>query len=120
MPPVPYQYVTLIASVGLTGIEWVEPIVFGSGTFKREDGQRQVVQVVGVRNPRMVLGPWRFAQGSPESMFDYDGITVDKLDLKILGYPKLHQFYEINSKRVTDGSPKEVQPASRDPARDPP
>ncbi len=95
---IPIRYLDRIG--GLTGIEWVEPIVFGSGTFKREDGQRQVVQVVGVRNPRMVLGPWRFAQGSPESMFDYDGITVDKLDLKILGYPKLHQFYEINSKRV--------------------
>ena len=95
---IPIRYLDRIS--GLSGIEWAEPVVFGSGTFKRADGQRQVVQVVGIRKPRMALGPWRFAQGSPENLFDYDGITVDKLDLKILGYPEFQQFYEINDTRV--------------------
>jgi len=94
----PIRYIDRIS--GLDGIEWVEPVVFASGTFKREDGQYQVVQVVGVRTPRLALGPWRFYKGSPYVLFDYDGITVDRLDLKILGYPKLHQFYEINNRRV--------------------
>jgi putative ABC transport system permease protein len=85
---------------GLTGIDWVEPVVFGSGTFKRTDGQRQVVQVVGVRAPRLALGPWRFNQGAPETLFDYDALTVDKLDLNILGFPEMNQFYEINNTRV--------------------
>jgi len=95
---IPIRYLDRIN--GLTGIEWVEPVVFGSGTFKRMDGQRQVVQVVGVRAPRLALGPWRFAQGSPETLFDYDALTVDKLDLNILGFPELNQFYEINNTRV--------------------
>ena len=95
---IPLRYIDRIS--GLNGIEWVEPVMFASGTFKRGDGQYQVVQVVGVRTPRLALGPWRFYEGSPNVLFDYDGITVDRLDLKILGYPKLHQFYEINNTRV--------------------
>ena len=95
---IPLRFIDRIS--GLHGIEWVEPVVFASGTFKREDGQYQVVQVVGVRTPQLALGPWRFYKGSPHVLFDYDGITVDRLDLKILGYPKLHQFYEINNTRV--------------------
>ena len=95
---IPIRYVDRIS--GLAGVEWVEPVVFGSGTFRRADGQFQVVQVVGVRPPRFALGPWRFHEGSLEVLFDYDGITVDRLDLKILGYPELHQLYEINNKRV--------------------
>jgi len=95
---IPIRYVDRLS--GLSGIEWIEPVVFGSGTFRREDGQYQVVQVVGVRSPRLALGPWRFYKGSPHVLFDYDSITVDRLDLKILGEPKIHQFYEINDKRV--------------------
>jgi putative ABC transport system permease protein len=95
---IPLRFIDRIS--GLNGIEWVEPVVFASGTFKREDGQYQVVQVVGVRTPRLALGPWRFYKGSPHVLFDYEGITVDRLDLKILGYPTLHQFYEINNTRV--------------------
>ena len=95
---IPIRYVDRIS--GLSGVEWVEPVVFGSGTFRRADGQFQVVQVVGVRPPRFILGPWRFHEGSLDVLFDYDGITVDRLDLKILGYPERHQLYEINNKRV--------------------
>jgi len=94
----PIRYIDRIS--GLNGIDWVEPVVFASGTFKRPDGQYQVVQVVGVRTPRLALGPWRFYEGSSHVLFDYDGITVDLLDSKILGYPKLHNFYEINNTRV--------------------
>ncbi len=95
---IPIRYVDRIS--GLSGVEWVEPVVFGSGNFRRADGQFQVVQVVGVRPPRFTLGPWRFHEGSLDVLFDYDGITVDRLDLKILGYPERHQWYEINNKRV--------------------
>lgn len=95
---IPVRYLDRIS--GLGEVAWVEPVVFGSGTFRRADGQFQVVQVVGVRAPRFALGPWRFHEGSLDALFDYDGITVDRLDLKILGNPERHQLYEINNKRV--------------------
>ena len=95
---IPIRYLDRIS--GLSEVEWVEPVVFGSGVFKRDDGQFQVVQVVGVRPPRFVLGPWRFHEGSLDVLFDYDGVTVDRLDLKILGYPERYQLYEINDTRV--------------------
>ena len=94
----PIRYVDRIS--GLNGIEWVEPVVFASGRFKRADGQYQVVQVVGVRTPRLALGPWRYYEQSPYALFDADGITVDSLDLKILGNPAIDQFFEITDTRV--------------------
>ncbi len=78
----------------------MEPVVFASGRFKRSDGQFQVVQVVGVRSPRLALGPWRYDRQSPFALFDADGVTVDSLDLNILGNPEIDQFYEISDTRV--------------------
>ena len=95
---IPIRYLDRIN--GIPGIEWAEPVVLGSGTFKTKDGKYQVVQVVGVRAPRFALGPWRFHESSPYTLFDYDGITVDRLDLSVLGNPELNQTFEINNKRV--------------------
>jgi putative ABC transport system permease protein len=94
----PVRYVDRLS--GLEEIEWVEPVVFASGRFKRSDGQFQVVQVVGVRSPRLALGPWRYDRQSPFALFDADGVTVDSLDLNILGDPEIDQFFEISDTRV--------------------
>jgi putative ABC transport system permease protein len=94
----PVRYVDRIS--GMPEIEWVEPLVFGGGSLKTKNGQFQAVQVIGVRSPRLAGGPWKFYKGSIDSLFDSDGITVDLLDLNILGDPELHDILEINDKRV--------------------
>lgn len=93
---VPVRYKDRIS--GLHEVAWVEPVVFGGGSFKTKDGQYQAVQVVGVRSPRFAAGPWRFYKGSLQVLFDYDGITVDRLDLKVLGYPEVNDIVEIRDK----------------------
>ena len=58
------------------------------------------MQVVGLRNPRQACGPWRFHQGGQDAIFDYEGITLDRLDLRVLGGPQMNQFYEIGDIRT--------------------
>jgi len=94
----PVRYVDRIS--GLPDIEWVEPLIFGSASFRTRQGQYQPVQVVGLRNPRQVCGPWRFYQGAQDALFDYEGITIDRLDLSVLGGPQMNQFYEIGDIRA--------------------
>jgi len=94
----PVRYVDRLS--GLPDIEWVEPLVSGGGSFKRADGKFQPVQIIGLARPRMAGGPWRFAAGGLNALFDYDGGTVDKLDLKVLGYPDLSQVVEVNGRRL--------------------
>ncbi len=94
----PVRYVDRIS--GLPDIEWVEPLVFGSASFRTKNGQYQPVQVIGLRNPRQRAGPWRFYQGGQDALFDYEGITIDRLDLSVLGNPRLNDFYEIGDIRT--------------------
>lgn len=94
----PVRYVDRVS--GLREIAWAEPLLFGSASFRTKDGQYQPVQVVGVRNPRQAAGPWRFHQGGQDVLFDYEGITVDRLDLSVLGNPPAGSFYEIGDIRT--------------------
>ncbi len=95
---IPVRYCERVS--GLAEVEWAEPLVFGSGTFVTPQGKNEAVQVVGLRTPRAPAGPWRFYAGSPESVLDYEGVTLDRLDLRLYGNPELNKFYEINSVRV--------------------
>ena len=94
----PVRYLDRIAA--LPEVEWVEPLILGGGTFRSRDGKAQPVQVVGLSRPRLENGPWRFSEGSLEVLLDSEGATVDSLDLKVLGYPGLLEYYEVSGRRI--------------------
>jgi putative ABC transport system permease protein len=94
----PVRYIDRIAA--LEEVEWVEPLILAGGLFRSRDGKYQPVQMVGLPRPRLEGGPWRFDNGSIDMLLDYEGATVDSLDLKVLGYPALFEFYEVNGRRV--------------------
>jgi putative ABC transport system permease protein len=94
----PVRYIDRI--YGLPDVEWVEPVISGGGLFRNKEGQTSAVLVVGVRRPRLAGGPWAFVEGSSRVLLDYDGVTVDNLDLEILGNPELQGIFEINGTRV--------------------
>ena len=99
--PLPVRYVDRIA--GLPDVDWVEPVLAAGGEVRRPDGKFQPVQVVGLPRPGLRAGPWRFDLGSIEVLFDDQGVTVDKLDLRDLGDPKPGDVFEISEKRVRIG-----------------
>jgi len=95
---IPDRYVDRVS--GLPEIEWAEPLLFGSSTFVTREGKNEAVQVVGIKNPRAAAGPWRFYKGGTESILEYEGATVDRLDQKMFGNPRPGEFFEIGSVRV--------------------
>lgn len=95
---IPVRYVDRIS--GLPGVEWAEPLLFGSGTFVTREGKNEAVQVVGIRSPRSAAGPWNFYKGGLESILEYEGVTIDRLDMKIYGSPELNEFIEIGNVRA--------------------
>jgi putative ABC transport system permease protein len=86
--------------MGVEGIEWAEPVVIGAGLVKLKNGNFQAAQIFGTRRPHLVGGPTRFYQGSIDGLLDGEGVTVDKLDLATLDFPKIGDIFEINNKRA--------------------
>jgi len=86
--------------VGVKGIEWVEPLVLGAGLLRRSDGNYQATQIIGVKRPRLIGGPNRFHRGSIGELLDYEGITVEYLELGTLDNPGIGDLFEINDQRV--------------------
>jgi len=95
---IPERYAERVT--GLPEVAWAEPLLFGNATFVTTQGTNESVQVVGLRLPRAAAGPWRFAQGSGVGLLDYDGVTLDRLDLRMFGNPEPERLYEISNVRV--------------------
>ncbi|MCX5895751.1 MAG: ABC transporter permease [Proteobacteria bacterium] len=43
---------------------------------------------------------WCSAARAQDALFDYDGITIDRLDLSVLGNPRINNYYEIGDIRT--------------------
>jgi putative ABC transport system permease protein len=98
----PVRYVDRIS--GLKEVEWVEPIVRTGGLYTLEDGRYTGLQVIGLTRPQLWGGPWRFNKGSMGALLDAEGVTVDNMDLGILGEPELGSVSEVNSRRIRIGA----------------
>ena len=99
---IPMSYRDRIA--GIEGVERAEPVVIGAGLIRREDGNNQAVQIIGVKLPYMLGGPNRFYEGSIDALFDYENITVEYLELGTLDHPGIGDIFEINGERVRIGA----------------
>jgi len=87
-------------AAGIRGVRNVSSLVLAGGSFKREDGNTQSVQVVGLERPEMVGGPNRFYIGSVQDLLDGEALSVDRLNLPLLGNPRIGTVLTINEKRV--------------------
>jgi putative ABC transport system permease protein len=94
----PIRYVDRV--MGLPEVQWAEPIVSTAGLFKRKDGKFEPVQVLGLARPRLAGGPWRFSEGSIDVLLDYEGLTVDQLNLNVFGNPRTQDVLEVGNSRV--------------------
>ncbi|MCX7988695.1 MAG: FtsX-like permease family protein [Thermodesulfovibrio sp.] len=99
---IPSSYIDRI--IGIKEVEWAEPILIGSGLFRRGDGSFEPVRLVGLKRPRITGGPWSFIQNDERALLDLESVVVDKLDLRKLGHPYLDEITEIGEKRVRLGA----------------
>lgn len=99
---IPARY--LDRTMGLTEVDWAEPVLYGNGPLRKSDGSIESVRVIGVRRPRLAGGPWAFAQADNRALLDLESVTVDRIDLETLGNPKLKSITEIGNSRVKIGA----------------
>lgn len=98
----PLRYVYRVR--GIEEVEWAEPLVRTGGLYRLDDGRFAGLQVVGIPRPDLIGGPWRFHRGSIEALLDFDAVTVDRMDLDVLGYPEIGSVAEVNQQRVSVGA----------------
>jgi putative ABC transport system permease protein len=94
----PIRYADRI--MGLSEVRWAEPILSTAGLVKRKDGKYQPVQLVGLARPRLAGGPWRFQEANVDVLLDYEGVTIDQLDLKVFGDPQTEDILEVGESRI--------------------
>lgn len=90
--------------IGLSEVEWAEPVLIGNGLFRTADGSLESVRVVGLRRPRLASGPWAFDDADERKLLDLEAVTVDRLDLRKLGNPALEDVTEIGDRKVRIGA----------------
>ena len=84
------------------GVEAAEPYLLGFGYWKRADGVREMVIIIGI-NPDATMGkPWDLLDGvnAREAMLSPDGVIVDRLYAEKLSVSAVGQLFEINDHRV--------------------
>ena len=95
---VPSSYRDRVA--GVKGVEYAEPLILGGGLLRRDNGNYQAIQIIGLKRPLLLGGPNRFHRGSIDALLDYEGVTVEYLELGTLDNPEMGTIFEINEERV--------------------
>ena len=84
------------------GVGVAEPWLIGFGFWKKPDGVRETVIIVGVEPDSTMGQPWSLLDGldAREALLNPDGVIVDRLYAQKLGVERLGQTFEINDRRV--------------------
>jgi putative ABC transport system permease protein len=86
----------------VAGVAAAEPYLLGFGFWKRTDGVRETVLMIGI-NPDATMGkPWNLPEEADarEMMLSPDGAIVDRLYAEKLSVGGVGELFEINDHRV--------------------
>jgi putative ABC transport system permease protein len=84
----------------IEGIESVHPLVVTAGAARFENGKSAGITLIGVESPEYAGGPWDLSIGKKEDMLRDGAIITEYFDKATLGDLKLHDYFEINGKKV--------------------
>lgn len=89
-------------ALSIEGVAQAEPWLLGFGYWKKHDGVRETVLIVGVEPDATMGQPWDVLDGvnAHDALLSPDGVIVDRLYAKKLGVDHIGQTFEINDKRV--------------------
>jgi len=82
------------------GVAAAEKYILIWGNWKRPDGRKESVVIVGVNPDLPMGGPWNLSAGSVLDLKSADAIIVDELYCQKLGVTHLGQVIEINGHRA--------------------
>jgi putative ABC transport system permease protein len=89
------------AAMAVEGVKKVEGMLVNFSVWKRPDGRRESVSVIGLEPDATMGKPWSIVEGlsSNELLKYHDAITVDKLYQEKLQANQLNQSVEVNGIR---------------------
>ncbi len=85
---------------GTPGVAAAEKYILVWGNWKRPDGRKESVVLVGLNPDLPMGGPWNLSAGSVHDLKSADAIIVDELYRQKLGVTHLGQVLEINGHRA--------------------
>ena len=103
---IPRRWVHRVRTI--PGVKRAEPYLVGVADMTLPSGGYEGVVVVGVDRASLLGSAWNFDQGSPDSILQTDGITVDRCEDEKLEHPRIGEIREIGGRRArvvakTDG-----------------
>jgi putative ABC transport system permease protein len=91
-----YKYLALT----VPGVAAAESYLVTFGRWKRPDGGRETVIMVGCEPDGDMGGPWNFVEGSRADLERPDGVVIDRLYADKLGVHHLGDTIEINDEKA--------------------
>lgn len=85
---------------GLPEIRQVDEYIVGKGMCTLPNGGYEDVWVVGSEPVSMRGSGWKFSEGGVDDLHRPNGVSIDDVDAVKLGYPKVGDWLEVNSKRT--------------------
>jgi putative ABC transport system permease protein len=96
----PFSERKLYQVKAVPGVKEADKFINRWTEWKRPDGRRESVQIVGF-NPESGLGaPWNLVEGSVEDLQIPDSIVVDDVYKQKLGVTRVGEVFEINGHRA--------------------
>jgi len=99
--PVPMS--ALYAARTTPGVQWAEPLLFGSATVTLPTGGSEPVTLVGTRAPDWRGGPWNIVAGSVDVLGSPDVMIFEDSERDKLGGLNIGSIREVNGHRTTVG-----------------
>ncbi len=96
----PFSERKLYQVKAVPGVAKAEKFINRWTEWKRPDGRRESVQVVGFNPDAPLGGPWNLVAGSVDDLKTPDAIMVDELYQQKLGVTRLGEVFEINGHRA--------------------
>lgn len=96
----PFSERKLYQVKAVPGVKEADKFINRWTEWKRPDGRRESVQIVGFNPESGLGGPWNLVQGSVEDLKVPDSIIVDDVYKQKLGVTRVGEVFEINGHRA--------------------
>jgi putative ABC transport system permease protein len=90
-------------ALGVPGVAWSEPMLFGATSVSVPGGGTEAVTLVGTRLPAMRGGPWNLVAGSKDALAQPDTMIFEDGVRDTLGGLNLGSVREVNGRSVQVG-----------------
>ncbi|HYN16238.1 MAG TPA: ABC transporter permease [Terriglobales bacterium] len=96
----PFSERKLYQVKAVPGVKEADKFINRWTEWKRPDGRRESVQIVGFNPESGLGGPWSLVEGSVENLKVPDSIIVDDVYKQKLGVTRVGEVFEINGHRA--------------------